>query len=173
MRRARLWGGRTGGQALVEFALVVPLLLWLIANVVNFGVFFYAWIAVTDASRSGANYMIMGDKSVGAPGPPTAIAVRNLVRADLSSLPKGATATVRVCRRSPSTAAVSCLPPEGIGAEGDFANPPAEDAIARPEAPLWVTAWVDVAYSYEPFIPVFTPIPSRTIHRQAVMRMIQ
>jgi len=142
--------------------------------VVNFGVFFYAWIAVTDASRAGANYMIMGDKSVGAPGPPDFSLIRNLVLADLSSLPNGAAATVRVCRREWDTAAgtwkaVICT----LGAPGDFANPPAEDVGVRPEAPLWVTAWVDVAYSYQPFIPVFTPIPARTIHRQAVMRMIQ
>ena len=42
------------GQALIEFSLVLPLLLLLIVNVVNFGGLLYAWVTVSNAARTGA-----------------------------------------------------------------------------------------------------------------------
>ena len=50
----------TRGQSLVELALILPLLFLLIVNVVNFGGVFFAWIAVADAARTGAQYWITG-----------------------------------------------------------------------------------------------------------------
>src|SRR5689334_16870203 len=48
------------GQALIELALILPLLLLLIVNVVNFGGLLYAWITVSNAARAGAQYSITG-----------------------------------------------------------------------------------------------------------------
>lgn len=42
------------GQALVEFALLVPIFLLLLFAVVDFGMGFYSWITVTNAAREGA-----------------------------------------------------------------------------------------------------------------------
>ena len=42
------------GQAMVEFALVLPLLLVLIVGIVQFGVLFHNYVTLTDAVRAGA-----------------------------------------------------------------------------------------------------------------------
>jgi Flp pilus assembly protein TadG len=42
------------GQALVEFALVLPILATLILGIVQFGVVFHDYLALTDAVRAGA-----------------------------------------------------------------------------------------------------------------------
>ncbi len=42
------------GQALVEFALVLPLFVLLLLAVVQFGITFNHYLAVTDAARAGA-----------------------------------------------------------------------------------------------------------------------
>ena len=51
--RARRKNGEKG-QALVEFALLVPIFLLLLFAVVDFGMGFYSWITVTNAAREGA-----------------------------------------------------------------------------------------------------------------------
>jgi Flp pilus assembly protein TadG len=50
-RRSRLAG--EGGQALVEFALVLPLLLAVVTGVIQFGIVFRDYLNLTDAVRSG------------------------------------------------------------------------------------------------------------------------
>ncbi len=47
-------GDRERGQALVEFALVLPLFLLLLLGIVQFGSVFRDYIALTDATRVGA-----------------------------------------------------------------------------------------------------------------------
>jgi len=42
------------GQALVEFALLVPIFLLLLFAIVDFGMGFYSWITVTNSAREGA-----------------------------------------------------------------------------------------------------------------------
>jgi Flp pilus assembly protein TadG len=42
------------GQALVEFALIVPIFLILLFAIVDFGMGFYSWITVTNGAREGA-----------------------------------------------------------------------------------------------------------------------
>lgn len=46
--------GRRKGQSLIEFAIVLPLLLWLIVALFDFGRIFNAQITVTQAAREGA-----------------------------------------------------------------------------------------------------------------------
>jgi Flp pilus assembly protein TadG len=45
---------RERGQALVEFALVLPILAMLILGIVQFGIVFHDYVALTDAVRAGA-----------------------------------------------------------------------------------------------------------------------
>jgi Flp pilus assembly protein TadG len=49
------------GQALAEFALVLPLLLVLIAGIIEFGRAWNIKQAVTDAAREGARYAVVVD----------------------------------------------------------------------------------------------------------------
>lgn len=153
------------GQSLVEFALVLPLLFLLIINVVNFGGMLFAWIAVTHATRAGAQYLAMGPSTVGMQMNPTAAQVVALVNEDLKALPNSATATVRVCTNNNGT--ITCSPSAG--------SPPLD-----PEASLYITGSVEVSYTYTPFISawsfpklnIFATLPPTTIHRMAVMRLL-
>lgn len=52
IRRRRRNGEK--GQALVEFALLIPIFLILLFAIVDFGMGFYSWITVTNAAREGA-----------------------------------------------------------------------------------------------------------------------
>lgn len=47
-------GARERGQALVEFALILPIMLLLICALVDFGRAYYTWLMVTNAAREGA-----------------------------------------------------------------------------------------------------------------------
>ncbi|MHB8397991.1 MAG: TadE/TadG family type IV pilus assembly protein [Candidatus Limnocylindrales bacterium] len=47
---------RRGGQALVEFALVLPVLILLVLIVLDFGRLYQSWVTLTNAARVGANY---------------------------------------------------------------------------------------------------------------------
>ncbi len=49
-------GKRTRGQALVEFALVTPVMLLLMLVAVDFGRLFFSYIAINNAAREGAFY---------------------------------------------------------------------------------------------------------------------
>lgn len=48
------------GQALVEMALVLPILLMLVFGIIEFGRIFNAYIIVSNASREGARYAAVG-----------------------------------------------------------------------------------------------------------------
>jgi Flp pilus assembly protein TadG len=171
------------GAALVEFALVLPMLFILIVNVVNFAGFFYAWITVANAARAGADYAIMGPETVGSPKLPSSAQIQSLIASDVSSLRNAASLVVRVCARVPSSnATASSWDNKTVACPAGFSNPPAEDSTVVKEAPLYIMVWVDVAYTYQPFIPLglsfpnlnlYVTLPSNlVIHRQAVMRVL-
>jgi Flp pilus assembly protein TadG len=63
MSRRRKSSNRLGerGQALAEFALVLPLLMLLIAGIIEFGRAWNIKQAVTDAAREGARYAVVAD----------------------------------------------------------------------------------------------------------------
>jgi len=50
----RSTGVRERGQALVEFAMILPIMLLLICALVDFGRAYYTWLMVTNAAREGA-----------------------------------------------------------------------------------------------------------------------
>jgi len=50
-----LWK-RERGQALVELAILLPILLVILLGVIDFGRVFYAYVTITNASREGARY---------------------------------------------------------------------------------------------------------------------
>jgi Flp pilus assembly protein TadG len=155
------------GQALIEFALVLPLVFLLIVNALNFGAFLFAWITVANGARAGAQYMSQGRATVGTPTAATAAQITALVTTDISSLLNRASLAVRVCKNNNGIVACS-----GPGAY----LPPAD-----PEPTRYVLASVDVTYTYSPLVPLWNfgglgihaTLPATTIHRQASMRMLQ
>lgn len=50
-----LWK-RERGQALVELAIMLPILLIILLGVIDFGRVFYAYVTITNAAREGARY---------------------------------------------------------------------------------------------------------------------
>jgi Flp pilus assembly protein TadG len=153
---------RRGGQALVEFVLIIPLVFVLAVNALNFGTFIFAWITVANAARDGAQYMTMSSASPNAPTPATLAQVTTLVTNDVTSLLNRTSIAVAICTNN-TTAANGCT------------------AFFDPEAPSYTLATVDVTYTYNPMIPLFSfpklgiraTLPTTTIHRKAVMRMLQ
>jgi len=153
---------RRKGQALVEFALIIPLVFVLAVNAVNIGGFLFAWITVANAARAGAEYMSMSSASVGNPTPATPAQVITLVTNDVASLMNRSSLVVATCTNA-TTAANGCT------------------TLFDPEAPAYTLVTVDVTYTYKPYIPLFSfpklgisaTLPSSTIHRKAVVRMLQ
>lgn len=58
MRGRKLWR-RENGSALVEFALILPILVLLLFGVIEFGLLLYNQQVITNASREGARYGIV------------------------------------------------------------------------------------------------------------------
>ena len=50
---------REEGQALVEFALVLPVLLMIVTGITSFGLVFYRYVTLTDAVRVGARTLAL------------------------------------------------------------------------------------------------------------------
>ena len=48
-----------GGQSLVEFALVLPILLALLCGIIDFGWLYYNQITLNNAAREGARYAVI------------------------------------------------------------------------------------------------------------------
>ncbi len=67
---------REDGQALVEFALVLPILLMLATAITSFGLVFYHYITITDAVRTGARTLSLGrGNTAPAPNDPCSLAI--------------------------------------------------------------------------------------------------
>jgi Flp pilus assembly protein TadG len=70
------------GAAMIEFALVLPILLLLVFGIIEFGFALYNKEVITNASREGARYgIIIGDPR------PTTTQIQNVVTTYLSKMP--------------------------------------------------------------------------------------
>ncbi|HLY62068.1 MAG TPA: TadE/TadG family type IV pilus assembly protein [Terriglobia bacterium] len=176
----------TRGQAAVETALLLPFLLSLAFNVVNFGYFFIVAVNLAAAPRSGVEYSILGGATPGdlklpAPGPTTTTtSVSYLTLNDLTgAISSGGSAEVQVCTAQAGTT--------GSGTSqksvcNQYNSSPTYTVSADPEAPAFILNRVDVTYTFHPLIDqrLFNLIlPSSlcsgspvtcTFHRQVSMR---
>ena len=53
-------GRLDAGTAALEFALVAPLMLFLVLGIIVYGIYFFTWIAVTHAASEGARASVAG-----------------------------------------------------------------------------------------------------------------
>jgi hypothetical protein len=179
------------GQSLVETALMMPFLLVLLFNAVNFAYFFLIAINIAAAPRSGVMYSIQGFSSPSAAALPsagpfgTATSVSYLTYQDMTgAIYSPASTPVQVCSQAiglnntgTATQTAKC------SAYGSAYTFPAPDI--DPEAPHFVLHRVDVAYAFTPLIngtwlnilvlatPVCTVTAGSvtcTFHRQVEMR---
>ena len=58
------------GQALVEFALVIPVLMLILLACIDFGRIMFSYIQINNAAREGAAYAIRRRRSSGSDRPP-------------------------------------------------------------------------------------------------------
>ena|SRR5437016_10889 len=151
-------GRRRRGQSVVEFAIALPILLWLLSGLFDLGRVSYYGITVADVARSTARVLVSNDAGSG-PGVAAGCAAAQAAAVDASAAP--------VC---PSLGAypgagqvlvtISC-PDTGNACVGD----PTGTVHGQP-----VT--VDVYYGFQfltPLLSSMTPGGVIRIHAQAVM----
>lgn len=51
---------KENGQAMLEFALILPVLLLLLVGIIDFGLIFFKWLAVEHSARDAARYASLG-----------------------------------------------------------------------------------------------------------------
>jgi Flp pilus assembly protein TadG len=161
--KMRRFARNSSGQALVETALILPLLMIIVLNAVNFAYFFLVALNITSSSHTSGIYSIMGNATPGAgilpqAGPQTTTTtVSYLAYQDLTGAvytPSTSNTGVNVCS---STVGVlnagtknmeaSCT---SYGINGGFPS----SADADPEAPAFLLGRVDVAYQFNPPVPL-------------------
>jgi uncharacterized protein (UPF0333 family) len=69
---------RTRGQALVEFALLTPVLMVFVVGVIDFGKLFYTYQVITNAAREGARRAALADDKI------TDAVIQDAIRASLA-----------------------------------------------------------------------------------------
>jgi hypothetical protein len=159
------------GQSLVETALVLPLLLLIVLNVVNFGYFFWVTLNLTAASRTATLYAIMGSSTPVAaqlppPGSPTNVqSVSYLTVQDMTGpLAAPSTASVQICSpininslnsgvNNPGTVSQKSNCVTCTGSSCGSVNTGSPAPSADPEAPNFVLNRVDIVYTFQPLIP--------------------
>lgn len=98
---------RSRGQSMVEFALVLPIMLFLMAIAIDFGRLFYAYVAVQNAAKEGALYgsrnPLCDELSAACPDP---INVRWHVENEATNLRSGGTSLLNTT--------IACRSPLGV-----------------------------------------------------------
>ena len=177
---------------------MVPLLFLLVINVVNFGGLFFAWIAVTAATRSAAQFVVTGPAYLGygsANGLQDAATnsqILNLLTScpggDLCTMPNLQTVVLNICTNKGTAGSPVNQAPFNSCSVGTDESTGA--TFADPEPGSSVLTTVNVQYRYCPFV-TFWDFPLLNIHstltactsnntaggtvvqRTAVVRMIQ
>jgi hypothetical protein len=147
---------------------MLPMMLLLMMNAINFGLYLYEWITLSNALRGAALYQVYNGVVLGSNGGPPAFgAVQNALTADGISLRNAGSIAVQVCSSKNGTN--TCAPAMAFAPVAD-------------SDPTRYTSWsVDVTYTYQPLFPALTlpvvnvplTIPTGVIHRQTVMRSMQ
>jgi len=149
------------GQSLVETALILPLLIMIVLNVVNLGYFLMIMVNLTGTARSSVEYAILGSASptaalAPAPGPTSGTAgtltVTYLAQQDMTgALWNPTAALVTVCTTNlgiTSSGYSNCCTYTGSGSCTNSGSSSTKD----PEA-AFVLDEVDVQYQFNTLIP--------------------
>ena len=167
--RIRKIARNCSGQALIETALILPLLLTIVLNAVNFAFFFLMALNITSSSRSSGIYSIMGGATPAVLALPkagpqtTTTTVSYLAYQDLTgavSTPTTTNTGVNVCSSTvgihnvgATNMGTNCT---SVGISGGFATTagPDPELNAGSTAPAFLLNHVDVAYQFSPPIPI-------------------
>jgi len=149
LTRSQLLRGSESGQALVEFALVIPLLLVVLFGVIDFGKAFNYWIDETHIANETARWAVVNTN----PGSGGTLQQWALSQADTSELRNGGSTAVptaaKICVSFPTNAQT--------GTSGQVGDPVQVD--------------VTVDYHWLPFLSNALGSPSVTVTGSATMRL--
>lgn len=101
---------RSRAQALVEFAVALPILIFLVAGVLELGRGYSYAVATSDAARDGARYVAGKTTSTNGPG---LAAMCNLVTADLAAVTSNISCPTLVGHAPPFTKGTDYAAPAG------------------------------------------------------------
>jgi hypothetical protein len=101
---------RKPGQALVEFAIALPILIILVAGVLELGRGYSYAVATSDAARDGARYVAGKTASTNGPG---LAAMCNLITADLAAASGGVSCPTQIGHKPPFVKGVDYAAPAG------------------------------------------------------------
>lgn len=167
----------SAGNSLIETALLLPIMLAIVFNAVNFGYFWFVGLTIAAAPRAGVEFSSQGGAALTSNSIPTTSAVETLVFDNLSNSLQATTsnAAIRVCSSTSSAGVDSTSRIAGCDSFGMAHSFNAN--VADPEAPsIFVLNRVDVAYTVTPIISgsAFNVVlPSNlTFHRQVSMRSL-
>ena len=173
IRRGRATG-RQRGQATIETAIGIPLMLTLAFNVINIGYFWFMVLALAAGPRHANQYASQGgDASTGSQ--PLSAAVATVLTENVTNAVVGATTSnisYQVCIQtngvSSTTHKATC------NTSGSYTFVAADADPEDTSATVFVLQKVDVAYTVQPLIPgsafnVLVPA-NLTFHRQVTMR---
>jgi hypothetical protein len=162
------------GQSLVETALMMPLMIMLLLNIINLAHFFLMAINLTGSARTGALYSILGSATPYASQLPTDASssanqtVANVAWGDMKALwgqPGSwvpANVTLQVCSpvlgiNQTGTGTTSQVPKcdqcTSTGCSSVTGSSISPGLNPDPEAPTFVLNQVSVTYQFNPLIP--------------------
>jgi len=146
----------SSGQALIETALILPILLTVVLNAVNFAFFFLVALNITSSSRTSGIYSIMGGATPASMALPSSTVVSDLAKQDLTGAlytPSTSNTGVNVCSSTVGTSGTGASTVTTCTSTGVGAGYPTS-ADADPEAPSFLMGRVDVAYRFTPPVPL-------------------
>lgn len=152
----------------MEAALALPLLVALMLNVANFGMYIYAWVTVNNATRALLEYRAYTGVVLDYPAAPSVTQMGNLVSDEVSSLPNKASVTWVVCANTNGT--IAC---QGPG--------PAFTPDTDPQATQYTLLSARVWYTFQSlFTPLTLPLgytvpgfPRGSFFQQVSMRSME
>ncbi len=171
------------GQSLIETALLLPLILLVALNAINFGFYYIVGLHLASAPREGVEYAIQGSVAPATPSLPSAgpaasnTSISYLTYQDMQHLSGSTDTPIQVCSvliglNNPG------LPTQSAQCStfGPAASPAFPAAASDPESPNFVLHRVDVQYTVAPLIRNMSFLglatPNLTFHRQVSMRKI-
>jgi TadE-like protein len=102
--------GRRRGQALVEFSIALPILILIVAGVLELGRGYSYAVATSDAAREGARYVAGKTATNNGPGTDK---MCNLIKADVAAVSTNFSCPTQVAHALPFIAGVDFVAPTG------------------------------------------------------------
>jgi hypothetical protein len=148
------------GQSLIETVLMLPMLVLVLFNALNFGYFFIFILNLQSAPRIAAEYSVMGGATPAVTAIPTAASVNSTLYQDLLAFTRATTdGQIQVCSQSNGlnnagkTSETTVCTQTGTPGSYSWPTPNSDPELNQAgTAPAFALNRVDVAYTFTPLI---------------------